>query len=88
MKSVKVKLYGAFRKYAPSGEIEVPVTDGMTAELFKAAFAEALKVSVPTFVDEQLVRDSALASAETVLFNDDSVGGHAVLAILPPVCGG
>lgn len=85
---VKIQMFGAFRKFAPSGEFHVEVTPGMTLREFRHRFTESLKTQLSSFQDEELVFDSVFATEDTILNDDEVISKYQTLAVLPPVCGG
>ena len=88
MIELEVKMFGAFREWAPSGVLTVKVTPEMTLEQFRRCFIESLKQKEPSFQEETLVFESAFATDDTILTDTDIVSSYQTLAVLPPVCGG
>jgi hypothetical protein len=88
--SARVRLFGEFRNWCPSGEITVPVESSRTVSELKGAIAAELgKVAAPAEVDS-LMSVSALAGEDRVLLDDETLAelGMRSFALLPPVCGG
>ncbi|BDG05555.1 MoaD/ThiS family protein [Anaeromyxobacter oryzae] len=88
---VRVRLFGAFRKYSSGAELRVDVPSGTTVSALRARVGEALRAACPTFGDQGLLDVSVLADDERILDEDQALGdGHdeITLAVLPPVCGG
>ncbi len=79
---VKIKFYGAFRKYGDHETLPLPV--GSSVEELKNMLAEYLSGKI----DGQLIRDSAIACNDTIVAADYKVQPDDVVSILPPVCGG
>ena len=92
-KIIQVRLFGAFREFAPSGVFPLPVRgDESIAELKAALSAEltrtmAISKTASKFDIAALIAKSALATDSKVLNDNDFFNGSE-LAILPPVCGG
>lgn len=78
---VKVRLFGAFRDYDESGELEFELQAGATAAQLRAELA--LVVGRP-----ELLAESVLADENSVLSENHVLREAAVVAVLPPVCGG
>ncbi len=85
MKKLKVRLFGAFRKYIPGGELELEVPEKILVREVKSLLAQNLHLY--DFTEAQLVYDSAVATDDRVLQLDEEVMDSQI-AILPPVCGG
>ena len=75
--TIKIQLYGAFRKFGASQS--VTLASGSTATQVKQALSETLG---------ELVHDSVLANDNSVLPNSYVFEEDITLSILPPVCGG
>ncbi|HMN67746.1 MAG TPA: hypothetical protein PKC28_04330 [Bdellovibrionales bacterium] len=88
MNETEIKLFGAFRKYMPSGSIRVNLPDGVTAGQVKEMVKRVLQQQVPDFSDTNLVYESALATESEILAEDSVIDNQSDLALLPPVCGG
>lgn len=87
---VRVRLFGAFRRYA-SDEVTVELPRGEKVGALRPRIAEALRRRCPAFADEALLEASVLADERRVLAEDDPIdagSGPVTLAVLPPVCGG
>jgi hypothetical protein len=88
--SARVRLFGEFRNWCPSGEITVSDEGSCTvSDLKRAVAAELSKVAAPSDV-ESLMTVSALAGEDRVLLDDENLAELAMrsFALLPPVCGG
>lgn len=83
---VKVKFFGAFRKYGDNETLSIPA-ESSVGDL-KKLLAEHLSGKVQNFSDAQLVRDSAVACNNTIVSLDYKVRPGEDISILPPVCGG
>ncbi len=88
MNEIEIKLFGAFRKYLPSGAIKVQLPDQFTAGQLKEKIKCQLEQQVVGFNESSLVYESALATESEVLTEDALVNDRHNLALLPPVCGG
>lgn len=82
-----IKLFGAFRKFQ-NEPVVLHVPTGTTAAEVKTALWETLEKTKPGVADASLIASSALATAQAVLADDDTLNQSQSLAILPPVCGG
>lgn len=85
---IDVQLFGAFRKYIPSGEIQVAISSACSVDEFKGHVAKKLEELSCGFTDTNLIFDSALANDDEVLSGDAVIRPGDKLALLPPVCGG
>ena len=86
---VRVRLFGAFRKYATGGDVAFDVPLGTTVAALRAHLGEALRRACPAFADQPLLDASVLADDERILDDAQALGaGDLSLAVLPPVCGG
>jgi molybdopterin converting factor small subunit len=83
---IKIKFYGAFRKYGDQETISLPA--GSSVDDLKNLLAKHLAGKVQNFSDAQLIRDSAIACNDTVVGSDYLVQSDEVVSVLPPVCGG
>lgn len=88
MMEVKVRLFGAFRKYGNGSELQLELSENSTVRDLRAALARKLTALDPGFRDQGLVEDSAFASEAEVLAETAALARGAVVAVLPPVCGG
>ena len=95
-KQIKVRLFGAFRKYSENGAMLLDISPGSSALDFKKKLAQALlhqfqephrEMQMAGQI-ESLIEDSAVATSRGVLQNHECVDGLTEIAILPPVCGG
>jgi molybdopterin converting factor small subunit len=87
---IRVRLFGAFRRWSPDGELRLSAPPGTSAAALRALLLSALERQHTGFDGRALVSGSALAD-ETRLLDEGwtvPVGGPVELAILPPVCGG
>jgi molybdopterin converting factor small subunit len=86
---VRVRLFGAFRKYSERAEVALDVPRGTTVAALRRHLGEALRAACPGFADQPLLDISALADDERILDDAHLLGGDRLsLAVLPPVCGG
>lgn len=88
MKEIEIKLFGAFRKYVPTGKIKLPIDRPYTALQLKNKIHKALQEQIPNYAEPNLVFESALATEVEVLSEETVVSEMSHLALLPPVCGG
>ena len=88
MKTIEVKLFGAFRKYIPQGTVNIDIDKPCTVTEFKNIFFQQIIKINPDFVDIDLVCESALANEQQILEENANIEGNLKLAFLPPVCGG
>lgn len=79
MINVKLRCFGAIRKYEPIGfHSETPLTLRQVKE----------RVSMLIPDEAELIADCALADESRVLAPDHVVNSSCTLLLLPPVCGG
>ncbi len=88
MSQIRIRLFGAFRKFVPSGRLELYVKEGLTAKQLKAEIQSALESQTSEYLGSTLVFESALATESEVLSEDCLIDEKMELALLPPVCGG
>ncbi len=77
--NVKVKYYGAFRKFGDDIEFSVP-KESSIADI-KAVIQDKLNA-------KSLVQSSVISNEDSILQDDYILNDDATLSILPPVCGG
>ena len=85
---VTIRLFGAFRKYDDGKPLQLIVPASATVVVIKEKLGEALAKKFPAFSDLALIGDSVLANDNRIMNPQDRLETGAVLAILPPVCGG
>jgi molybdopterin converting factor small subunit len=85
MNTVKVKLFGAFRKFGNGHELEIELEKPCSLLEFKMLLALQLG---PAFNQDRLLQESAFGNACEILQNGAMVHPGETVAILPPVCGG
>lgn len=88
MLEVKIRLFGAFRKYGNGSEIELKVPPSSPLSVVRSALVERLLHLDPDFREVNLVNDSAFALENEILQGGSKIERACSLAILPPVCGG
>ncbi len=87
---IRVRLFGAFRRWSPDGGIRLSAPPRTTAAELRALLLAALRRLDAGFDGQALLASSAMADESRLLDEGWSVpaGGPVELAILPPVCGG
>jgi len=88
---VRVRLFGAFRRYSARPEVVFEVPRGTRVAELRGHLAAALHEECPGFDGQELLALSALAAGEVLLGEGEAIApeaGEALLAILPPVSGG
>ncbi len=87
---LRVRLFGAFRQWAPGGEVKLAAPAGATAAEVRRLLGAALQKGGAGQGAAALLERSALANENRLLGEDWTVpSAKAVdLAVLPPVCGG
>lgn len=89
MIEIKVRLFGAFRKYESNQTfIHLKVLEPSSIDTVKVAIASYFRERFENFSDEQLLNDSVIADESQVLETSKIIDRSCTLAILPPVCGG
>lgn len=88
MKKIKIKAFGAFKKYVADGVIEVLIDNDSKVKDVKTKINECLIAMNPNFSDTALVFESALATDNEILQDESLLSAADHYAILPPVCGG
>jgi molybdopterin converting factor small subunit len=84
MRTLDVRLFGAFRQFGSAPTLRVSVPDGGTVADLRAAVA----ASLPSGNAHSLLRASAFATDDRMLDDADVLPASDELAVLPPVCGG
>ena len=88
---MRVKLFGALRKYANAegpASVEFDVPRSCDASELRNRLSRHLAATHPGFNDAGLLSECAVATESRVLQPDEIVPENETLAILPPVCGG
>lgn len=85
---VQVRLFGAFRKLGNGRELEIAVPANATVKDLRAALRNVITTELNRPAEAPLVDESAIASDQSILAEDEVIPSGARLAILPPVCGG
>ena len=80
MGSVKIQLFGAFRKFGYGVALELPLTAPCTISVLKELLAAHL--------DAELLSESAFGTADEIFRDDAMISPGQTIALLPPVCGG
>ncbi|MFN8370696.1 MAG: MoaD/ThiS family protein [Bacteriovoracaceae bacterium] len=88
MFKIKVRIFGAFRKYFEAPTLEITLEEQVTVSSFKQIFQKNLKALNCNFNEDKLVEESAIASEDEILTDNFIINQIMNLAILPPVCGG
>lgn len=88
MSTVNVSLFGAFRKYIPSGEMLIDIGDVCSVGEFRQKIAARIRELSPDFMDVNLLSESVLANDVEILEESAQVKAGDRVAFLPPVCGG
>lgn len=89
--TVRIRLFGAFRKYSNGDELALEVARGTTVAALRERLGDALRRGCAAFAEQALLDVSVLADDERILDDGDAVGlgaDRVALAVLPPVCGG
>ncbi len=79
MKLITLRLFGAFRNYKDT--LQVEIDSGATVQDVKRLLLEY-------FDNPSLISESAIADDKQILASQDLIGDRSHLAVLPPVCGG
>ncbi len=88
MNKIRIRTFGAFRKYFPDGVMTFSIKENESVGEFKARLNQFLIEEVAGFSDAHLVFESAIASGDTILQDTDVIKLDKELSLLPPVCGG
>ncbi|MCO5143789.1 MAG: hypothetical protein M9962_11930 [Oligoflexia bacterium] len=88
MITVKLRLFGAFRRYSKNSHISITVPSKCSVQTFRECVEEELNLLRPDLNDGKLVYESALANETEILNESTEISESCDLAILPPVCGG
>ena len=83
---IHLALFGAFRDYDASGQIQLQVEGGQVADL-RAALQQYGQQHWPGFRPE-LLANSAFANERQILRDGEPLPGDGRMAVLPPVSGG
>lgn len=84
--TVKIRFFGAFRKYGDGAVVRLP--KGSSVADVKKSLFRVLTERDAAFSDGLLIDDSAMANDNAIVPSDTVFETDATLAILPPVCGG
>lgn len=89
MIEIKVRLFGAFRKYEKDQSlISLEIPGDSSIEMVKDSIASYFSERFKDFSDDQLIKDSVIADERRILEPTETINHACTLAILPPVCGG
>ncbi len=88
MIEVRVRLFGAFRKYGDGREIAVELPERSGLGELKSALAVKLRARHAGFRDDGLLASSAFAGETAIFPPDVKFERSCSVAVLPPVCGG
>ena len=80
MSSVKIQLFGAFRKYGDGVALELPLSAPCSLTV--------LKELLSAYLDKELLNESAFGTAAAILDDNALILPGQTIAVLPPVCGG
>lgn len=84
MRTVDVRLFGAFRQFGAEPTLRVNVAENATIADVRTAIGARLEGNNV----QSLLSASAFATDDRMLNDADTVPAGPELAILPPVCGG
>lgn len=80
---IKIRLFGAFRKFGNGQEIYLDLPAPISVQDLKKKLAEKLSLN-----PHGLMEDSVFAD-ETAILNQTTILNHScIISVLPPVCGG
>lgn len=88
MLTITMKLFGAFHQYSSANQLTLTVPAGCDLKQLRQALTAKIQEEHddPTIGD--LINCSAITDEKQILMGDIHFQEDAVLAILPPVCGG
>ena len=81
---IEITLFGPFRKYGAHLTVNAPSDSTVTT--LRPLLIEEFRRMHPTFNEDELVGESALADDEEILTEGSRLSKR--LSLLPPVCGG
>ncbi len=84
---IRITLFGALRDVDPRGYVELEVPQASTVSTVRERLQAHVRAHAPA-VGDQLVRASAFANANEILYDHRAVPDDGELALLPPVSGG
>lgn len=84
MRTLDVRLFGAFRQFGADPILRISVADDATIAQVRAAVGTHLAGDNA----HALLRASAFATDDRMLGEDDTLSTINEIAVLPPVCGG
>ena len=84
--NVTLQLFGAFRNYGQSVELELP--EQLKIKDLREALAEALSDKEDNKEALKKMIDSSRFATDKAILEEDAVVEHGLLSILPPVSGG
>ena len=88
MSRIKIRLFGTFRKWSESGEVELDIPLQATVSDLKSVIEQELKKNPRTSDLSDIVFRSVLADEHRILKDSEGIEDSVTLSILPPVCGG
>jgi molybdopterin converting factor small subunit len=85
---MKVKLFGALRKYGDDTCLEIPFSGAFSVAELRTQLAQHLEKQFPNFNDQALLKECAIASDSRIFMEEEEISNIETIAVLPPVCGG
>jgi molybdopterin converting factor small subunit len=80
MSSVKIQLFGAFRRHGDDAVFHLPLEAPCSLSVLRELLA--------SHFDAELLHESAFGTEEAILSDDAMIAPGQTIAVLPPVCGG
>lgn len=88
MKNINIRMYGALRKYFPTGLLKIDLPEDCDVMTLRQILLKEIVILCPDFKDSTLLFESAFANNDEILQDTDIVCLQSEIALLPPVCGG
>ena len=88
MIQLKIKLFGAFRKYGNGEAIPLELSEPISISELKNALSQKLQELHSGFDQSELLNESVFADDTAILMQDTVIEKSGEVSVLPPVCGG
>ncbi len=88
MKTMNIRMFGAMRKYFPSGQLIMELSEDCDVAALRQILLQKLTQECTDFKDSALLSESAFSNHDEILQETDLVCQQSEIALLPPVCGG
>ncbi len=86
--TIKVLVFGVFRKYIDKGNVTVRVNSDCSVDMLKKALKDEIIKLNPQFEDVELLDSSVFAKGNHIISQNVLLTDNEEVCVLPPVNGG